>query len=82
MGSTGGGIYVGKMMVTNLWNTTVSGNVASYDGGGVEGGNTKTIAMINCSVTDNTSKYASGGGIGCIDCNEMHITDCDISGNT
>ena len=65
--SWGGGIETRSTGVTNVVNTTISGNRAGHDGGGLDnsGGVTTLLNVtVTANVADSVANFPGGGGIG------------------
>lgn len=78
----GGGIRSASR--ATIWNSTISGNIASSNGGGLSfsGGLDATVEVANCTIFNNFSQSAlSGGGGGIHSTARLRLSQSTVSGN-
>jgi hypothetical protein len=82
--SRGGGIYIGQNADANVYNTTVSDNVADSQGGGIEvANNSQEIVLNNVTVYGNRLLASDDGGAGLFigNSNETDVSNSILAGN-
>lgn len=73
----GGGIYT---VGVDLQDSTVSGNMAGFDGGGIASVQSGTVIIANATIDSNTTQSGDGAGI-FMSVGNLDLSDSVVSGN-